>query len=148
MAAKKKGRTRSRAATAKSRTTKAKTKGRTKKAANTARRSTARKGGAGKGSEVERCWAQYLQHRTALESAVEAVQAAQQELASAREIERSRRAEFDKSKQALERLLEVETAASKGGGPRSKPVELPAPPRSPASKGEVADRVEQKGSLA
>jgi hypothetical protein len=71
-----------------------------------------RKRKAKRGTEVERRWSAYLDQRSSLEQAVEAVRAAQESLSEAREEERKVRGDFDSAKEALEQLLEVEPAAS------------------------------------
>ena len=71
-----------------------------------------RKGKGKRGTEVERRWSTYLDQRSGLEEAVEAVRVAQESLAEAREEERKVRGAFDSAKEALEQLLEVEPAAS------------------------------------
>ena len=71
-----------------------------------------RKGKAKRGTEVERRWSAYLDQRSSLEQAVEAVRAAQESLSAARDEERKVRGDFDSAKEALEQLLEVEPAAS------------------------------------
>jgi hypothetical protein len=71
-----------------------------------------RKGKAKRGTDVERRWSAYLDQRSSLEQAVEAVRAAQESLSEAREEERKVRGDFDSAKEALEQLLEVEPAAS------------------------------------
>lgn len=63
-------------------------------------------------SEVEQRWNEYWECRTSLESAVATVREAQERLREAREQERERRATFDRTKQALRDLLEVEPASS------------------------------------
>ncbi|MEM6990492.1 MAG: hypothetical protein AAF721_08345 [Myxococcota bacterium] len=105
-------------------TTKSKTGARAKKAAKkapkkAAKRASARRAkGRGAGtpaaeeSDVERRWREYWECRTALESSVAAVVAAQTALAEAKEDERARRAVFDRTKEALRDLLEVEPASS------------------------------------
>jgi hypothetical protein len=71
-----------------------------------------RKRKAKRGIEVERRWSAYLDQRSSLEQAVEAVRTAQESLSEAREEERKVRGDFDSAKEALEQLLEVEPAAS------------------------------------
>lgn len=88
------------------------------------------RGSKGAGTEVQRCWNDYLSHRTLLEQAVEAVQSAEAGLAQAREMERERRKAFDDRKLALERLLEVE-AASTSRGQQRVPTNVPALPDKP-----------------
>ena len=61
---------------------------------------------------VEARWREYWECRTALESAVAAVRAAQTQLAEARSEEKERRRVFDQTKNALRDLLEVEPASS------------------------------------
>jgi len=70
-------------------------------------------------SGVERHWREYWKCRTKLEQAVEAVRAGEKNLATARELERACREEFDRNKENLKRLLEVEPAA---GGTREAPL--------------------------
>ena len=60
-------------------------------------------------TEVERRWREYWSCRKDLEEAVDAVRAAQTSLAEAAELERTRRAVFEKTKDALKQLLEVES---------------------------------------
>jgi len=81
-------------------------------------------------TEVERRWADYLSQRTSLEQAVTAVRAAEEELSSAREIERARRKEFDTCKESLEQLLEVESATA-ARSQRKRPFDLQGPSSSP-----------------
>lgn len=66
----------------------------------------------GEESEVETRWREYWECRTALESAVQAVRDAQAQLTEARNEERQRREVFDRTKNALRDLLEVEPASS------------------------------------
>jgi hypothetical protein len=83
-------------------------KARGKKAPAKAKASPGRKAG----TEVERTWRDYLQCRTELEKAVAAVQEAETSLAAARELERSCREVFDRTKNGLKSLLEVEPASA------------------------------------
>ena len=72
----------------------------TKKAKATGGKSKAKRSG-GQSTELERNWSEYWRCRTELEEAVAAVQAAEASLASARELERTRREVFDSTKDAL-----------------------------------------------
>lgn len=94
-----------------------------KKAAR-ARGADGRSAGKGEESDVEARWREYWECRTALESAVQAVVGAQAQLTEAREEERQRREVFDRTKNALRDLLEVEPASSQT-----------APPPPPSSPG-------------
>ncbi len=86
------------------------------KAATRAKPSRSAKRGKGE-TEVERHWRDYQQCRSELETAVSAGRDAEQTLASARELERSRREVFDRKKQTLMGLLEVEPASASGPSP-------------------------------
>ena len=66
---------------------------------------------AGKENDVERHWRDYRQCRSELEKAVASVRQAEQTLTAARELERGRREVFDRTKEALKGLLEVEPAS-------------------------------------
>lgn len=68
-------------------------------------------------TDVERRWREYWECRQALESAVDAVREAEARLAEARETERERRSVFDRTKDDLRGLLEVEPASSKAAPP-------------------------------
>jgi len=72
-------------------------------------------------TDVERRWREYWECRQALESAVEAVREAEARLAEARETERERRTVFDRTKDDLRGLLEVEPASSAGPPPPPPP---------------------------
>ena len=65
-------------------------------------------------TEVERRWNEYWRCRKQLEEAVAEVAAAQESLAVAMELERSRRAVFEETKRSLEQLLEVEPPSPPG----------------------------------
>lgn len=73
------------------------------------------KGGSRQATEVERTWREYWQCRTELEQAVTAVQEADKSLASARALESTCREVFDRTKNSLESLLEVEPASADRG---------------------------------
>lgn len=95
-----------------------------KKAAKKAPKKAAKKTSArasGRGAEeetdVERRWREYWECRQALESAVDAVREAEARLSEARETERERRSVFDRTKDDLRDLLEVEPASSKAAPP-------------------------------
>jgi hypothetical protein len=60
------------------------------------------------GSEVERRWKEYWVRRKQLEEAVGKVRAASDVLKSAREQEKTRRAEFDEIKRLLTKLLDID----------------------------------------
>jgi hypothetical protein len=95
-------------------------------------------GARGRGSpatEVERQWRGYWQCRTELEEAVSAVQQAEKSLSSARDLERTRREVFERTKRALEGLLEVQPPGA-GRAPRLEAgAQKPAPaPREPERK--------------
>ena len=100
----------------------------------------ARKGVGKHGTEVEKRWADYLEQRTALEEAVTAVQAAAQELASARQIETEKRREFDECKRTLEQLLEVDPAAGGVAGRERKPLDFARPGAKPPSRDKGEER--------
>lgn len=68
-------------------------------------------------TDVERRWREYWECRQALESAVDAVREAEARLSEARETERERRSVFDRTKDDLRDLLEVEPASSKAAPP-------------------------------
>lgn len=93
-----------------------------KKAPKKAAKKTSAKA-AGRGAkdetDVERRWREYWECRQALESAVDAVREAEARLAEARETERERRSVFDRTKDDLRDLLEVEPASSKAAPPPS-----------------------------
>ena len=103
--------------------TKAGTTRRTAKKApkKTAKKTSAKAAGRGRGAkeetDVERRWREYWECRQALESAVESVREAEARLAEARETERERRLVFDRTKDDLRDLLEVEPASSKSAPP-------------------------------
>ena len=62
--------------------------------------------------DVARRWQEYWKCRKDLEEAVAAVRSAEQELAAARDLERTRRELFDRTKNSLKDLLEVEPASA------------------------------------
>ena len=100
------------------RTTKKKTaKKAPKKAAKKASAKATGRGRAKEETDVERRWREYWECRQSLESAVEAVREAEARLAEARETERERRSVFDRTKDDLRDLLEVEPASSKSAPP-------------------------------
>ena len=111
----------------------AKKKATSTKARPTAKAAAKRKPGSGKsrGSEVETRWADYLDQRTELEAAVEAVRIATEQLSSARAVEATRRKQFDECKQTLERLLEVDAVSGSRNNPRTKAPGFPEPARTP-----------------
>ena len=106
--------------------TKSKSKSKRQAAAAPRRKKTSKKkagktkarpvGGGRRSSEVERTWSEYWQCRTALEKAVVAVQEAEESLSSARDLERTCREVFDRTKNSLKSLLEVEPASGDRGG--------------------------------
>ena len=87
------------------------------------------KGEATSNRDVARRWQEYWKCRTDLEEAVAAVRAAEQKLAVSRELEHTRRELFDRTKNSLKELLEVEPASARSGTGR-KGLELPLEPKS------------------
>jgi hypothetical protein len=74
--------------------------------------------------DVARRWQEYWKCRKDLEEAVAAVRSAEQELTTARELERTRRELFDRTKNSLKELLEVEPASARAGSGK-KTLEFP-----------------------
>lgn len=111
----------------KKRSTRAKAKVAPKRGDKASGKKTKAKAKAGpKKNDVEHRWREYWQCRTALEKSVAAVRDAQQNLAEARQLERTRREVFDQTKNALKDLLEVEPA----GGTTSALLDFPGEPAS------------------
>lgn len=75
------------------------------------------------GTEVEKRWAEYWRCRKQLEEACESVSSAQEKLAEAMELERSRRTVFEETKKALELLLEVAPPSPTPSAPQ-RPLDL------------------------
>lgn len=96
------------------------------RSAEPAKRTAAKQKGAG--SDVEKRWSAYWQHRNELEEAVAKVREAREALARFVEIERARRTEFEQVKASLTELLDVEPAHP------ARPVALASEPRELAAK--------------